>query len=232
MTGHSSYIATFSGIDGAGKSTQIELAAAHLEQVGYRTTRVAFWDDVAVFPQFRTALSTKAFTQKADASQPLPLRNDKNIRTWYLTLVRSFFYAVDTFYLRRVIKRLRSLPVDFIIFDRYVYDLLVQVRSRSWLARTYIRALVALAPTPSVAFVLDASPDEAFLRKPEYPLAFMHEYRRGFLDLRAFVPELTVISPGSIESVHEQIVGHLLNSMSPSKTQKALIPNQGDPTSP
>lgn len=202
------HIVTFSGIDGAGKTTQIETAVAHLTQMGYRVARIAFWDDVAVLPKLRTGVSSQVFKKKPDSAS---LRHDKNVRTWYLTLVRSFFYALDTLRLRQVANRLRnSEDFDFIIFDRYVYDLLVQVRARNWWARTYRKALLALAPSPNKAFVLDASPDEAFKRKPEYPLAFMHEYRHEFLGLREFVPHMEVISPATIDEVHQQIMSLLL----------------------
>jgi len=210
-------IVTFSGIDGAGKTTQIEFASWHLQKKGYRIARAAFWEDVAVFPQLRTDVSARVISTVPDPSQPVSLRNDKNVRTWYLTLIRAMFYLLDTVRLRFVVRKLRATSVDFIIFDRYVYDLLVQIGPRHWYARLYNRALVALAPTPQLAFILDASPDEAFRRKPEYPLEFMHEYRRAFLRLRDFVPELTVIPHGTVEDVQHRILESLLASQRQSK---------------
>lgn len=203
-------LVTFSGIDGAGKTTQIENVAAYLTQMGYRVGRVAFWDDVAVLPKLRTGMSSRVFKKKP-GDTATSLRHDKNVRTWYLTIVRSFFYALDTLRLRQVANRLRrSEDLDFIIFDRYVYDLLVQISPRTWLTRAYRGLILALAPSPEKVFVLDASPDEAFQRKPEYPLAFMHEYRREFLSLQEVVPHLEVIPPATIEQVHEQIMSRLL----------------------
>ena len=58
-----------------------------------------------------------------------------------------------------------------------------------------------LAPQPEFAFVLDASPDDAFSRKPEYPLDFLHGYRQAFLGLAAFVPYLVVIPASTAEHV-------------------------------
>src|SRR5215469_6782061 len=183
-------IVTFSGIDGAGKTTQIEFASSLLLKRGYRIARAAFWDDVAVFPRLRTGVSARVISAASDPSQPVSLRNDKNVRAWYLTLIRAIFYFLDTLRLRLIVRKLRARSVDFIIFDRYVYDLLVQIRPRHWFGRLYNSALVALAPTPQLAFILDASPDEAFRRKPEYPVEFMHEYRDAFLRLRDLVPQL------------------------------------------
>jgi len=199
---------TFSGIDGAGKTTQINCVHAHLLDEGFRVARATFWDDAAFLPGFRAGISL-SFLAKRSATNEVVLRNDKNVRAWYLTLPRYGLYLLDALRLRRVVAQLRAQDYSFIIFDRYIYDQLAQIRSRNWLARTYIRLLLALAPKPTAAFLLDASPDEAFLRKPEYPLDFMHGYRRSFLSLRTFVPELVVISPGSVEEVREAIQSRL-----------------------
>jgi len=124
--------------------------------------------------------------------------------------------------LRRAARQLRKTNSDFVIFDRYIYDQIVQIRARHWLARTYVRLLAAIAPTPDAGFILDASPDDAFGRKPEYPLAFMHEYRRAFLALTRLVPELIVIAPGSIAEVQQQIVAHLPHNAASSSNNAAL----------
>jgi len=207
MTHDDGRIVTFSGIDGAGKSTQIDLLCKQLSEQGFRVVCVPFWDDIAVLSRFRARVSLRTLRSKHSPDDSL--RQDKNVRTWYLTLARSLFYLLDCLRLRRVARRLRSSDLDFIIFDRYIYDQIVQVRPRHWLACAYVRLLVAMAPTPDAGFILDASPDHAFSRKPEYPLAFMHEYRRAFLAMRDFVPELIVIVPGTIADVQRQIVAHL-----------------------
>jgi len=209
MTGRAPRIVTFSGIDGAGKTTQIDCVSAHLARQGYRVARLTFWDDVAFLSKLRAGVSLAVLQKQPTPSQPAALRNDKNVRTWYLMLVRAAFYLLDALRLRRVVSRLRTEDHDFLIFDRYLYDQLAQIRSRHWLARAYIWLLVGLAPKPEFAFILDASPEEAFARKPEYPLEFMCSYRSAFLRLRAFIPQLLVIAPSSIENVQQLILQRL-----------------------
>jgi thymidylate kinase len=211
---HVARVITFSGIDGAGKSTQIAALHDALSARGLKVVRISFWEDAALLANLRAGVSLRLLKGNRDLEQPSSLRNDKNVRAWYLTLVRSAFYLLDAFHLNQVVRRLQCSGTDFIILDRCSYDQLVHIRPSHSLARAYIRTVLAATPEPEVAFVLDASPEDAFRRKPEYPIAFMHEYRQAFLNLREFVPKLKVIAPGSIEGVHKQIVECVLDSVS------------------
>lgn len=202
----------FSGIDGAGKSTQIAALRDFLCSNGWKVARVTLWDDVAILSRFRAGVSLRVLANNKKSIETPLLRSDKNVRTWYLTFIRSAFYLLDALHLRVIVARLIRSGADFIILDRWSYDQLVHIKSRNWLARKYIQAVFAFAPSPDVAFVLDARPEDAFRRKPEYPLPFLHEYRHDFLALKSFVPRLQVISPGSIDEVHHRILERAMDT--------------------
>jgi thymidylate kinase len=170
LTRRSPKIVTFSGIDGAGKTTQIDRVSACLVDHGYRVARASFWDDVAFLSTLRAGASLVAFRKEKTQREGVLLRNDKNFFAWYLTLARSVLYLFDALSLSRIVSRWRTGDVDFVIFDRYLYDQLAQIRSRRWIARAYSRLLVYLAPKPDFAFILDASPDEAFAENRNIPL--------------------------------------------------------------
>jgi hypothetical protein len=53
--------------------------------------------------------------------------------------------------------------------------------------------------------VLDADPDVARARKPEYPIEFMHKYRSSYLELQKMAG-LELIPPGDVAEVHQAIV--------------------------
>lgn len=200
-------IVSFSGIDGAGKSTQIELLHSALLQSGLSVLRLAFWDNVVFLPQFRAGVSHKVLRGELGVGAPgRPVqRKDKNARRWYLTLARSPFYFLDVLSLRRIVAKARKSSADVVIFDRYIYDQLANV-SGNLAGRLYTRVLLALAPRPDISYLLDADPAAALARKPEYPLEFLREYRTAYSRLSKMARQIVVIPPSDVEGVQRGIL--------------------------
>jgi thymidylate kinase len=200
-------LVSFSGIDGAGKSTQIEKLYARLVAHGLRVTRLAFWDDVVVLPRFRAGLTHKVLGGEQGIGEPgRPVaRNDKNARNWYLTLARAPFYLFDVLSLRRVVRRAMVSKPDVIIFDRYLYDQIAHIPNNRF-GRRCRSFLLRLAPKPQVAYLIDADPEEATARKPEYPLKFVQKYRHDYFSLCPLAREIFVVAPDTIDSVERCIL--------------------------
>jgi len=110
--------------------------------------------------------------------------------------------------LRKVVNTALSSDSDVIIFDRYIYDQIAVVPGHP-LGRAYVRFLLGLAPRPDLAYVLDADPEAAMKRKPEYPLEFLRRYRESYLALQPLAPEMVVIPALDVEGVQRAIVEEL-----------------------
>jgi thymidylate kinase len=209
------FVITFSGVDGAGKTTQIDYLSSHLQRQGLRVLRLSFWDDVAVWSNMRAGAGSRSASLHSSSEKInhtfIP-RNNKHIRKWYLTAARSGFYMLDVFRLRRLLCNRAVINSDVIIFDRYIYDQIANMYSRSFVARAYSRILLSQTPAPDLAFILDASPAAAFKRKPEYPLEFVYRNRRTFLSLQEIAPKLITISEGNAEQVKNEIYFHISRS--------------------
>ncbi len=190
-------LVSFSGLDGAGKSTQI----AHLESViaglGMTSRTLAFWDDVVVLSRFRESFVHKVYKSERGIGAPgKPVaRRDKNVRAWYLSIVRHGLYLLDAMHLRWVIGRAPHSGTTVLILDRYIYDELANLPLKHRASRVFVRLIAAFVPTPDVAYLLDADPEAACARKPEYPVEFLYQSRRSYFTLAAILKTMTVVPP-------------------------------------
>jgi thymidylate kinase len=207
MRSDNAKVISFSGIDGAGKSTQIEALQAHLRALGFRSTLYTFWDNVVVFPRLREHMSLAAFKgDKGIGSPDKPIsRRDKNVTSWYITAARLFLYLLDAYSLRVAVSESACAGADFIIFDRYIYDELANLPITRPAVRLYISLLLRLVPKPDLAYVVDADPEAAHQRKPEYPPEFVRRNRDSYITLSRLVRGMIVLAPLSVEETVEKI---------------------------
>ena len=198
---------SFSGIDGAGKSTQIDALCAAMRAAGMGVRVVRFWDEVAKLVRFRQAATVGIF--KSDAGVGAPgapaMRRDKNVRSWFMTCVRLCLYAMDVVSLRAAVAEASRSHYDLVVFDRYIYDELANLNLANPAIRIYVRAILALTPRPHSSYLLDANPVEARARKPEYPIEFLDVNRKAYLTLSRLIGGVDVISPMPIEEVKREI---------------------------
>lgn len=176
---------SFSGIDGAGKSTQILQLVRRLGEMQLRVFEVTFWTDIVALRRFRERLSYKVFRGDRGVGSPdRPVkRRDKNVSAWYLTVIRCCFYFLDAINLKHAAAEICKSSFDVVIFDRYIYDELANLPLANPFTRKYLQLLLKLSPKPDLAFLLDADAREAHARKPEYPKEFVERNRASFVDL-------------------------------------------------
>ena len=212
---------SFSGIDGAGKSTQIAALSSRLNDVGVRVVVVTFWTDVAKLTRIREITGHTLF--KGDKGVGTPSRpvnrRDKNVQSWFLTAVRFGFYLLDAVSLRTLTARMLGADADVVIFDRYLYDELANLSLRNGITRLYVRLLLHLVPQPDICYLLDADPVLARARKPEYPLDFLHGIRACYLELSELVGGMTIIAPQPVQDVERQVLQVALTKLSPDRMQ-------------
>jgi thymidylate kinase len=200
-------LVSFSGLDGSGKSTQINGLIDFLEERGLTTKLLAFWDDVVVMSRYREGFVHKVYGSERGIGAPdKPVnRQDKNVRKWYLNLARHGLYLLDAIHLRKVVARARRSGVDVIIMDRYIYDELANLPLTNLATASFVRFVDSLVPRPDVAYILDADPEAARKRKPEYPVDFMHLCRSAYMHLARMLGTLTVIPPLPLEDAKRAV---------------------------
>jgi thymidylate kinase len=202
------FLVSFSGLDGSGKTTQIENLRAHLQAAGLKSVLITFWDDVVVATRYREGFVHAVYgSEKGIGAPGKPVeRRDKNVRRWYLTIARHALYFLDAVHLCEVVARARRGSPDVIIMDRYIYDELANLPIANGVSRSFIRAVGALVPKPDVAYLLDADVEAARARKPEYPVEFMYKCRAAYMKLNETLRHMTVIPPLPLEKAKQAVV--------------------------
>jgi len=186
---------TFSGLDGAGKSTLIAWLKATLEKekrpvaVLHINTHVGLYAYVrflrdeamrlsGVHKPPRPAVYTESAASNGGArGLRWVYRQVRRALVWSKVL-RQVIYPIDLllfigyrFYQERLRKRI-------LIMDRYFYDSLVDVANgRNWGS---LRLLERITPTPDVALLLDVPPERAFGRKREQPYEYLERRWRAY----------------------------------------------------
>jgi thymidylate kinase len=188
---------TFSGVDGAGKSTQIENLRERLAAAGLKVQLLTFWDDVVVLTRYREGFVHRVYgSEKGIGAPGKPVdRRDKDVRAWYLTIARHALYLLDAVHLRKVVNAALKSGSDAVIVDRYVYDELVNLPLEHPVTRSFVRFVESIVPPPDIAYLLDADPVAAHARKPEYPVVFMQKCRAAYHQLAALLGTMTIIPP-------------------------------------
>ena len=211
---------SFSGIDGAGKSTQVIELQFWLRHCGLRSKLVTFWDDIAVLSRFRGFVSHHRVFQgdQGIGSPEKPLnRRDKNVTSWPVTAMRFCFYLADVLSLRLRVRAVRNRNTDVVIFDRFIYDELANLPLDHAWAKAFASVVLKLAPKPDIAYVIDSDPVAARARKPEYPLDFLRRNREAYLTLSRLAGDITVIEPGSIDIAQTSIRQKMVQKLSTTK---------------
>src|SRR6516225_7375574 len=104
------FLVSFSGLDGAGKTTQVTNLRAHLGARGLKTSLLTFWDNVVVLSRYREGFVHKVFKSERGIGAPdKPVkRRDKNVRGWHVNFARHGLYLLDAVNLRRVVASARN----------------------------------------------------------------------------------------------------------------------------
>jgi len=207
-------LVTFSGLDGAGKSTVIGDVAALLRGEGQRCAVLHMNDDVGTYAYLRRLRDALLRTDLAGALHRTPREEDaphaaagrarsaarrvRDALVWSRTL-RRLIYPLDVLIFLAYRLYHEGMRGRVLIMDRYFYDTLVDVSDGR--PSTWVRLLERITPAPDVAVFLDITPEESFTRKGEYTVEYLRRRGRAYAELFSWLPSpLHLRRPGRTEA--------------------------------
>lgn len=170
-------IVSFSGLDGSGKSTQVDKLQEYLAELGVRSERQ--WAGFKIAKQLREAIPLLDRPPRAHVGAPAPrdqfvpgvlLRHPLGQQAWVSVIV-----GLNTFHLWRLVLRRRP-GKTVVIFDRFTPDSTVKIdlrylRGRNIDTRWQRRLFTLISPKPDVGFLMEVPSEVACARRQQYPLA-------------------------------------------------------------
>lgn len=211
------FTVVFLGPDGSGKSTIANLV---LERVSgsFHGGRVQYWR-----PYLLPAMGRLKFWNPSEEITTNPQPHNHPEQNPFKSLIRFFYYLIDYVIGYPMKIYWQKVRKNIIIFDRYYYDYLVDLRRYqfnipSWLPRLFL----PLIPKPDMVIYLDAEPEELRERKDELPLPELQRQVKEFKRILPVLPSANkVLTNRPIENIVKDIA-FLILSKKAKQTKKIL----------
>lgn len=216
---------TFSGLDGAGKSTLISRLNEIMEGEGHRVCVRTMYFHLSLYAQIRHLRNRLFFWRDFSSNgKPSTYNLIPNLEKPDVSdkskLSERVVYGI---FRSRFVRRL-SLFGDLIIFsfylmwkevirgevllvDRYFYDSLADVISQKKGGWRFVRFFLKLCPTPHLPVFVDVPPEVAYARKREYPLDYMKWRREIYQRIFKHLENPLVLDNQDLEHATKQLEG-------------------------
>jgi thymidylate kinase len=207
-------IITFSGVDGAGKSTVIEHAKTILEKK-MRKKVVVIRHRPSILPILSAIMHDKAKAEQKAASELPRQGTNKNTIS---SLLRFGYYYTDYLFGQFYVHLKYVMRGDIVLYDRYYFDFIndslrSNIRLPKWLTKTGYKLLF----TPQINFFLYANADTILSRKKELDEHTIVALTKSYLDL---FTELEAKSEGRYYAIENLLLEQTLDQISTVITAK------------
>lgn len=202
------FIITFSGVDGAGKSTIIEATRHHVEKV-MRKKVVVLRHRPSLFPILSAwKHGKKAAEQKAAQTLPRQGNNTSSIGSMFRFAYYYTDYLLGQFYIQ-----LKYVMRGYVVlYDRYYFDFINDSkRSNIQLPRSITAAGYSLLLKPKLNFFLWATPEEILSRKQELNKETIEVLTRDYMQL--FEQMQQRYTSSTYAPIHNQDLKHTLQTI-------------------
>jgi thymidylate kinase len=127
--------------------------------------------------------------------------------------VAKVFFLISDYWLGYLLQVLPLMQRSkLVIFDRYLYDLLVDSKRVRYGGPLWmLRAVARLIPHPDLLILLDAPPEVLWERKQEVPFEEVMRQREGYRKVAATLPFAKVVNAAQpLENVIRDVNGAIV----------------------
>lgn len=206
------FLVTFSGLDGSGKSSQVDALRDGLRKNGVETVRAWTGQNPIFTPPFNALVRLLGLTHRKTIHGVVFFWRDLRRNSAIATLW-PIAQALD--FLPRAVLSV-GLPLlrgRVVVSDRYVYDLIAEMSDQNLLGQRTKNLLVMLLPRPGIAFLMDVDEDIAWSRAAvpgrarEQPLYDLSRRRNAYQSIaREF--NIKVINGEDLPAENETLILH------------------------
>ena len=187
-------IISISGLDGSGKSTQIQLLKKHFENDGKKVFyfhAVSF--SVANILNSSTDHDAPATPASRDTLQCVSAHKNKTRASKLGILLRKIALFVDVHRFKFLVKKLKKQNYDYILTDRYFYDMIINIAYLS--KKKYVPFFLQKITVPDYKFFLQTDPQNIMKRErvPLQGLEYLKDKDKLFKDYNKIF-NLTVVN--------------------------------------
>ncbi len=180
MRNQKGFVITFSGVDGAGKSTVIR-TLAHSLRKQYRKPVIVLRHRPSILP----ILSAFRYGKKEAEQRSLARLPRTGENRYYLGSILRFAYYFTDYFLGQFYIQFRYVwRGTIVIYDRYYFDMINDAkRTNIHLPRKFLNACYTLLLKPEYNFFLYASPETIRKRKQELTTSTIRQLTHCYLNL-------------------------------------------------
>lgn len=171
-------LVSFSGIDGAGKSTQIELLVKALKERGFKVNAC---ESMFTYFLLKPIIGILRSATSSPSDGPVKRNNSLIPKLWFLFAFADIWAGY--------ILKIRPMvdKYDFVIADRFYTDIWANLLYYGYCPDWAFRFLIKMLPRPDVAFMLQADPKIVQKREQEFPPNYYEEQTKIYKRLCTLV---------------------------------------------